>query len=396
MTKEKVLIVGGGFGGVKAALELSEDPKFAVTLLSDSSDLRYYPTLYHTATGGRRANSSIPLERIFEGKDIVIETGYATTIDRKAKTITTKDGKSYQYDSLIISLGVVTNYFGIAGMEEYSYSIKSQSEVLRFKTHLHKQMEDDHKPDLHYAIVGAGPTGIELAGVLPAYLKQIMKNHGIRERAIHVDLVEASPRLLPRLPKETSRIVSRRLKRLGVKIYTGSTVQAASANDLTVNGKPLRSHTVVWTAGVTNHPFFKDNGFTLMGRGKVGVDVYMQTEENIFVIGDNANTPFSGLAQTALIDGEFVAKNLRRRAAGKSFKSYTAKAPITVIPAGSRWAAVLWGKMSVHGLLGYLLREAADIMGFHDLEPWPKATKQYMTTFDNEDSCQVCSAATAH
>lgn len=393
MSKERVLIVGGGFGGVKAALELSDDPNFHITLLSDQVELRYYPTLYHTATGGKRANSSIPLREIFAGKAIAVEQGSAQTLDRKAKTVTTADGKVYEYDILVIGLGVVTNYFGIPGLPEYSYSIKSQTEVERFKKHLHQQMEDEKRPDLHYVIVGAGPTGIELAGALPDYLKHIMKKHGVKDRKVHIDLIESAPRLLPRLPKRTSRTVARRLRSLGIKLYLGKAVQGQTADELTVSGKPIRSHTVVWTAGVTNHPFFKDNGFVLMGRGKVGVDVYLQTEENIFVIGDNANTPYSGLAQTALYDGAFVARNLSRRAAGKKMRSYKAKEPISVIPAGPHWAVVMWGLHTFHGKLGWFFREAADLIGFHDLEPWPKAAKQFMTEFSSQDDCEVCAPA---
>ncbi len=391
--KERILVVGGGFGGVKAALELADDRHFEVTLLSDDTDLRYYPTLYHTATGGRRANSSIPLERIFENKAVQIVTGTAATLDRKAKTITTTEGTAYLYDSLIIGLGVVINYFGIPGLSEYAYSIKSQSEVARFKAHLHQQLDDERRPDLHYVIVGAGPTGIELAGVLPGYLKEIMQNHGVSSRAVHVDLIEAAPRLLPRLPKKTGRVVRRRLQRLGVKLYVNSAVQGLTADELTVSGKPIRSHTVIWTAGVTNHPFFKENGFVIMGRGKVGVDTYLQTEENIFVIGDNANTPYSGLAQTALRDGTFVAQNLKLQARGKLMMSYIAKQPVTVIPAGPHWAAVIWGKISINGWFGWLTREAGDLIGFHDLEPWPKATKQFLTEFSTEDACPTCAAA---
>jgi NADH dehydrogenase len=390
MSKEKVLILGGGFAGVKAALELSEDDHFDITLLSDSAELRYYPTLYHTATGGKRANSSITLRHIFNGKAVTLVEGTASTLDKKAKLVTASDGTSYHYDSLIIGLGVITNYFGIAGLPEYSYSIKTQSEVAKFKHHLHQQLIDERRPDLNYVIVGAGPTGIELAGALPGYLHQIMKNHGIPKRAVHIDLIEAAPRLLPRLQKATSRQVKRRLRKLGIKIYLGSTVQGQTADELTVNGKQIRSHTVVWTAGVTNHPFFAANNFVLMPRGKVAVDAYLQTEENIFVIGDNANTPFSGLAQTALHDGTFVARNLKRRANGKKFKSYVAKEPITVIPAGPHWAAVIWNGVRLHGWVGWLLREAADFIGFHDLEPWVDATKQFLTEFSAEDDCEVC------
>lgn len=393
--KTRILIVGGGFGGVKTALELSDDPRFDITLLSDDTDLRYYPTLYHTATGSKRANSSIPLSVIFEGRPVRIEQGEATTLDRKAKTMTTKDGRTFGYDTLVLGLGVVTNYFGIEGMDKYSYSIKTQAEVARFKKHLHDQIMAEHRPDLNYVIVGAGPTGIELAGALPGYIRHIMKNHGVKHRAVHVDLIEAMPRLLPRLPKDTGRLVGRQLRRLGVKIYLNSKVEAATADNLTVNGQPITSQTVVWTAGVTNHPFFKQNGFTIIGHGKVATDIYLQAEPGIFVIGDNANTPYSGLAQTALHDGEFVAENLKRKADGKDYKSYSVKKPITVIPCGPRWAAVIRGGLRIYGWLGYTLRESADLIGFHDLEPWAKAIPQWYSEFTIDDECDVCAAAGA-
>jgi len=394
MSKEKVLIIGGGFGGVKAALELADDEQFAVTLISDQPDFKYYPTLYHAATGGRYANSTIPLATLFEQKNIALVAAKAVSVDRKAKLVSTANGQQYAYDDLILALGVVTNYFGIDGLDTYAYGIKSLQEVERLKAHLHQQLIDDHKPDLHYVVIGAGPTGIELAGALPHYLQEIMKRHGIERRHIHIDLIEAAPRLLPRMPRDTSRMVKRRLKRLGVRLYLGQAVQAASADDLTVNGKPIRSHTVIWTAGVTNHPFFKDNGFALTNRGKVWVDAYLQSEENIFVIGDNANTPYSGLAQTAVHDGMFVAKNLKRRASGKQMKSYTAKQPITVIPAGKGWAAVNWGNVRIYGWLGWVLRELGDLVAFHDIESIPKATQQWLTEFGGQESCPICNQNT--
>ncbi len=395
MSKSKVLIVGGGFGGVKAALELSSHPEFSVTLLSDDDNLRYYPTLYQSATGGSRSNSSIPYSTIFANTNIQLVKGEATTFDRANKLIITKDNQSFGYDYLILALGVVTNYFGIPGLAEYSYSIKTQAEAARFKEHLHKQLIDEGKPDLHYIIVGAGPTGIELAGALPTYVKQIAKNHGLASKRVNVSLVEALPRLLPNLPKPTSRQVKRRLKKLGIKVYLNSKVEGETADGLTINGQPIKSHTVVWTAGVTNHPFFLSNKFILMGRGKVGVDAYLQAEPHVFVIGDNANTPFSGMAQTALHDGAFVAHNLIRSAKGEMYKSYVVKKPITVIPAGNNWAVVDTGKLRFHGRLGFLVREAADLKGFKDLEPWSAATKQFFMQFRSEDGCEVCALAHA-
>ena len=395
MKKEKVLVVGGGFGGVKTALELADDSGFSVTLLSDQTDFRYYPTLYHTATGGSRENSSIPLHDVIKSKSITFIQGLAETIDRKMKTITTSTGEVYAYDTLVLSLGVVTNYFGIPGLPEYSYSIKSQSEVQRLKTHLHRQLIDDRKPDLNYVIVGAGPTGIELSGALPAYLQEIIKYHNLPKRKVHVDLIEAAPKLLPRMPSDVSYAVKRRLAKIGVTLFVNSIVQGQTPDELTVSGRPIRSHTVIWTAGVMNNPFFTTNHFVMMQRGKVAVDTYMQAEDNIFVIGDNANTPYSGLAQTALYDGEFVAHNLKRRRDGKDMVSYKAKKCVTVIPAGANWAAVSYGNWHFYGRLGYYLRSAADFIGFKDLEPWREATKQWFSEFGHQESCEVCTIALA-
>lgn len=395
MKKQHVVVVGGGFGGIKAALELCEDERFKVSLISSEDVFRYYPTLYHTATGGLRRQSKIPFSDIFDGKDITTVVGEAKSIDRATKHIVLTDGRTYQYDTAILGIGVTTNYFGIPGMQELSYTIKNFEGIDKFKDHVHRQLTDEGKPDPNYVIVGAGPTGIELAGALPQYIRQVMSNHGIMHRAVHVDLIESGPRLLPRMPRGASRLISRRLRRLGVKIYTGKAVQGLAADSLTLGGKPIRSHTVVWTAGTTNHGFYKENNFVLTNRGRVQTDMNLQAEEGVFVIGDNANTPYSGMAQTALYDGQYVARNLIRKIDGKDLKAYACKKPITVIPVGERWAAVFWGNARIYGILGWLLRQAADYIAFRDYEPWWKAARQWMTEFGHEETCAVCLAAEA-
>ena len=386
--KKHVLILGGGFGGIKAALELANHENLDITLLSEQDNFRYYPTLYHAATGGRLEASSIPLSEIFAGKNVRIIKDSASRIDRDTKQVATKSGKKYGYDDLIIALGVVTNFFGIKGLEEYAYGIKSVPEAIRLRNHLHKLLHDEHKPDLNYVIIGGGPTGVELAGALPGYLREIMRRHGIEKNSLHVDLVEAEPRLMARMPKSYSRAVARRLRRLGVKLYLGQSVEAETADSLSFSGHNMTSHTVVWTAGVTNHPFFKANNFKMNDHGKALVDEWLQAEDNIYVIGDNADTPYSGLAQTALYDATFVAGNIRRLSHGKAPKSYKPKTPIYVTPVGPHWAAVLWGKTQIYGRLGWLLRSAADFIGFHDYEPWWKSSRHWLA--ESQESSADC------
>lgn len=390
MGKQKILILGGGFGGIKTALELADNDRFDVTLLSDRADFRYYPALYRTATGGSRAQSQIPLADIFEDKKITILKDAAIKLDRANRLVHGKNSNKYQYDVLVIALGVVTNYFGIKGLEDYAFGIKSIEEARELKSHIHEQLFEDGRPDLNYIVIGGGPTGVELAGALPDYIKKTMVSHGIKHRAVRVDLVEAAPRLLPRMPKDVSKAVARHLRKLGIKLYLNKKVEGQTKESLMVEGKPIQSETVVWTAGVTNHPFLKDNGFGLNEAGKAEVNQYLEAEPNIYVIGDNADTPYSGLAQTALWDGLYVAKRLKRAANNQQPKPYKPRKPVYVVPAGPKWAAVLWGKVRLYGRVGWWLRRAADLVGYHHLEPWWEAGRQWMEENITEEECPQC------
>ncbi len=389
-SKTKVLILGGGFGGVKVALELAGQPAFSATLLSDQDNFRYYPMLYRTATGGSRIASEIPLSEILAGKEIELVKDRAVSLDRTDKKVKASSGKVYSYDVLVVALGVVTNFFGIKGLDKYAYGIKTQEDSRRLREHLHKLLINEQKPDVNYVVVGGGPTGVELAGALPSYLRHIMKNHQLVDRRLHIDLVEAQSRLMPNMPKNYSQAAARRLRKLGVKLYLDQKVEAETADTLMVGNHSINSQTVVWTAGVTNHPFLKDNGFALTSRGRAQVNNYLEAANDIYVIGDNADTKYSGMAQTALHDGKFVAENLKRQTANKMMLTYKPKKPIYITSVGSRWAAVLWGKIQIYGWGGWLLRNLADFVGYHEYEPWWKASRHIRATYENEETCPVC------
>lgn len=393
MRKTKIVIVGGGFGGIKVALDLAGDDRFSVTLITKRPNFRYYPTLYRTATGGKRMISSIPLTEIFNDKPIHIVQDTVTKLDRTKHVIETKVGHTIGYDSLVLAMGVKTNYFGIEGLKELSYNIKTTTGAEYLKKHIHQKLLNDKAQEINYVVVGGGPTGVELAGALPSYVRYVAKKHGIKEHNFHIDLIEAAPRLLPRMPKDISWQVKRRLKKLGVKLYLKSSVQAQTADALMVHNKAIRSHTVIWTAGIMNNPFFDENSFQTVKPGKVRVNQYLQAEPNIFVIGDNADTPYSGMAQTALHDGAYVSRYLKTIANLNQPEPYIAKKPIYVFPAGPNWAAVLWGKVRIYGWLGSWLRSLADLVAYHDFEPWKMATKRWLAVEEYEDNCSVCDTA---
>ena len=368
----QITIVGGGFGGVRAALKLSEDKANEITLISDRSTFQYYPTLYSSATGHSHLESWAPLGEIFAGRDnirVYIDT--IEQLDATKKTITGSSGAVYSYSTLILAMGVVTTYFGIPGLETYSYGIKSEQEITHLKHRLFVDIAEKRRLDRNYIVIGAGPTGVELSAALGTYIKRLCKHYKVKHHKLNIRLIEAAPRVLPRSSELTSRIVEQRLKRLGVKVETNKKVESQNATSLMVSGAPIASHTVIWTSGVSNHPFFAAHPdvFTLGRGGRVEVNEYMQAHDNIYVIGDNALTDYTGLAQTAIHDADFVAKNLKRYARGKRLYRYKAKLPASVVPVGAHWAAFEWRSLRIYGWVGALIRSAADIIGYSDIMP---------------------------
>lgn len=395
-TRPHILIVGGGFGGVRAATQLSRHDNLDVTLISNLNSFAYYPQFYHSATGGSRSEASLPLREILSGTGVRLIQDVIVGIDPAARIVTSIDGHTtYPYDQLVMALGCVTNYFGITGLPEFSYGIKSIEESERFKRHLHEQLVAQHKPDLNYVVVGAGPTGVELAASLEKYLARITKLHGIEGPTVNVTLVEAAPRILPRSSDAVSARVLKKLQSLGVKVLTGATVKAETAESLELAGQSLASQTVVWTAGTSVNPFYYSNGthFQLAKGGRVMVSNHLEAKDGVYVIGDNAATPYSGLAQTAINDADYVALDIARVYAKRDRPAYVPIPPISVIPVGENWAVAEWKGHAVYGLLGFILRRLGDLVGYADIERWPQAIKVWLQDSKVEDGCPVCGGA---
>ena len=368
----QITIVGGGFGGVMAALTLSKKKNAHITLITDKPDFQYYPALYGTATGASHSQSWIPLGEIFAGHDnidVVIDS--VTRLNKAEKTIATASGATHKYNKLVLSLGSVTTYFGIPGLNDYAYGIKSHDEITRLKQHLLEEFSKPDGADKDFLIVGAGPTGVELASGLGTYLKHLKKRFRQHEPRITISIIEAAPRVLPRMSEKASALVAARLKKLHVHVELNKKVEEETADSLIVNGKPIKSHTVIWTSGVANNPFFKANAdqFELSPNGKVVIDAHLRSGQDVYVIGDNAFTQWSGLAQTAVRDGIFVAKHIT----GASKKKYVAKLPAVVVPIGENWAVFEYKKIRFGGRLGSLIRSAADFVGYNDILPFSQA-----------------------
>lgn len=388
----RVVIVGGGFGGVKTALELQKNKDVQITLVSDKDHFVYYPALYATATGGSHLQSFVPLNEIFHpSSNLKVIQDEVTGLDTQRKIVVGQHGQ-YEYDVVVFALGVVTSYFGLKGLSEYSYSIKSHDELERFKKHLHDEIIAEHKMDKHYIVIGAGPTGVELSAALASYLKLIAKNHNVKNPRIKILLVEAADRVMPRMSPAASRAIHKRLVKLGVDVRLKKKVESEDDDSVIVSGRDILSKTVVWTSGVSNHPFYAEHGdiFQREPRGKVIVDTQMQAAPDVYVIGDNANTPYAGLAQTALHDAQFVAKVITSRLHHMDPPMYHAVKPPVVVPVGKSWAILEWGPLRVTGWLGSLIRRAADMIGYHDILPIGQALGVWRAEWVHEEECAVC------
>lgn len=393
MQKKKLVIIGGGFAGLRLARLLRNNRRLEIVLINDSTTFRYCPALYRSATGFAMKESVISISKIIKSyPNVTFIQKKAKKIDRQKKIITTDDSQEISYDIAVIAVGMVTSYFGIDGLKKYSFNIKTPEGLKKLKNHLHSTLSKDGEPDKNYIVVGGGATGVELSAALATYLKKTFKKHKTRKRAVHLELVEASPKLLPVLNPKASKAVEKRLRKLKIKLSLGKVVKGETADNLMLENKSIPSKTVIWTAGVTNSPFFKENSsqFQLNERGKVVVNDYMQVDEHVYVIGDNAATKYSGLAQTAIHDATYLSKQILLDLKNKPKKPYAAKTPISIIPAGENWSVLQYKGMVLSGKIPAILRSVADLMGYTDIMGLKSAYKTWSKRSKHEEQCPVC------
>lgn len=370
----RVVIVGGGFAGVAAAKELIRQKVAAtITLISDKDYLTYYPNLYTLVTTATQTDVVIPLVKMLPKDKVHIVCGKVTSYDEKEMRVMYEDmhgATSVAYDYLVLALGSEANYFSIPGLEARSFSFKSVDEALRLKGHFErlfanakKLSKDELVMTLHFLVVGGGPSGVELAATLKPYLVTRAKAHGVDPRLITVDIIEGAPRLLPALSERAARQVEKRLRSLGVNIFTNRTLQSEGEDEVVLNTMEIKTDTVIWTAGTAiNHMYPVLPGVALSDKKRVVVNEYLQLphSEHVFIAGDGAATLYSGLAQTAMHNGNYIGKAIARALDGKTLIPYVPKEPTFVIPVGSRWAVFAKNNFLLSGWIPSSIRHVID------------------------------------
>ena len=388
--QQKVIIVGGGFGGIRVALDLAKKPGFDITLISNNQNFEYYPGLHKMLGVGELITVQVPLTTIFKNKNVKLVIETVTAVDPDQKMVTT-NAASYSGDFLVLAIGSQTEYFGIAGLPEMAYGFKSVDEAKKLRAHIEDAFAQHAKTEktetvvgLHMVVVGAGPNGVDLAGELAALDKYLAKKHGILESFITIDLIEAGSRVLGMMPERVSHRVEKRLRNLGVNVLCNRDLKKEESWTVTFADMTFGAQTLIWTAGIiTNELVKKIPGLTLGKRNRVVVDSYLQAKKSdtvfkdVFCIGDIADTQYAGLAQTALADAAYVARTISQECSGKKTENYSPKPVAYNIGVGPRWSVLVVGNFISFGLFAYITRTLIDIKFFLSILPMKEVWNLY-------------------
>ena len=342
--KHNVVILGGGFGGLAAIQKLKRAP-VDVTLIDRRNFHLFQPLLYQVATGSLSPGEiAAPLRSVLSRqKNARVLLGEAVDVDAEAQRVILRDGGSYPYDSLIVSTGSQTSYYGNDAWRQWAPSLKSVEEATAIRHKILYAFEraeraptgEEERAWLTFVIVGAGATGLELSGALAEIASETLRHdfRRIHPQDARILLLEGAPRVLGAYPEDLSAKAEKLLTRLGVEVIKGVMVTNIDGQGVTFKRgdrtESLPARTVLWAGGVTTTPFGEklaqrtkaetDRG----GRIKVRPDLTIPNYPDVFIIGDLAyavdekGKPLPGVAQVAMQGGAYAAKTIRARVEGK-------------------------------------------------------------------------------
>ena len=377
MAKPRIIIVGGGFAGLAAAKALRKTPA-KVILIDRTNHHLFQPLLYQVATSVLTPSQiATPIRSIFrKQKNTTVILGEVSGVDKGQKCVMVSDADRQNvpiaYDYLILATGASHSYFGHNEFAEYAPGLKSlaDAEAARNKIlqafELAEAEEDPsrHRDLLTFILVGAGPTGVEMAGALAVFVRSTLKSdfRRINPVSARIVLVDMAPRVLGTFSESLSKAAKQRLERLGVEVRLGHSVDQIDADGIVVAGERIASKTVIWTAGVAPSPAgqWLNVEMDRAGRVRIQKDLTLPAHPEILVVGDTASLdqngkPLPGVAQVAMQQGRYAGKLIHGRIVGNSPPrpfSYFDKGNMAVV--GKGFAVLQSGKVQVSGFLAWL------------------------------------------
>jgi NADH:ubiquinone reductase (H+-translocating) len=381
-SRHRVVILGGGFAGLYTAKALRKAP-LSVSLVDKRNFHLFQPLLYQVATGALSPGDiSAPLRSVLSRqKNTQVLLAQAHDLDVERRRLIVNDGE-IEYDTLVVATGSGTSYFGNEEWRRFAPGLKTVEDAIEVR---HKilfafeaaERESDpavRRAWLTFVVVGAGPTGVELAGALGEIANDTLRNEfrSIRPEEAQILLVDGSARVLPPYPPELSEAAERHLINLGVRARNHLRVNHIDGGGVTLHGphgeERIETRTVLWAAGVAASPFGKileeRAGAQLdrMGRVRVGPDLAIPSHPEIFVIGDLAlieqeGAPLPGVAPVAMQQGRYVADLIVKRLKGESSAPfrYFDRGSLAVIGRAAAVAYFFGGKVKLQGLVAWLV-----------------------------------------
>jgi len=373
-----VVIVGGGFGGLAAARALKHAP-VNVVLIDRSNHHLFQPLLYQVATSvlapGQIASPIRSILRKSRNTTVVLGTVAAVDAASRQVTVETQDrtGVPVAYDYLILATGQTHSYFGHNEYEKYAPGLKNLADAVAIRNKIltafeMAEAEEDptqHRDLLTFVLVGAGPTGVEMASAIAVMIESTLKKdfRRVDPRSARIVLVDAAQRPLGTFAPGLSRAALNRLRKLGVEVMLGKAVESIDGEGVIVAGERIASKTVIWTAGVAPSQAGKwlNAETDRAGRVKVRRDLSVPDHPEVFVVGDTASLeqdgkPLPGVAQVAMQQGRYAGELIKRRATGKAVPRpfrYFDKGNLAVV--GKGFAVLESGKVHMSGFAAWLV-----------------------------------------
>jgi NADH:ubiquinone reductase (H+-translocating) len=378
MNPTRIVIVGAGFGGLAAAKALRNAPA-EILLIDRTNHHLFQPLLYQVATSVLAPSQiGVPIREIFrKQKNTTVILGEVTEVDKDRKCILVSDADRHNvpiaYDSLILATGASHSYFGRNEFEKYAPGLKSLADAVATRNKILQafelaEAEEDpsrHRDLLTFVLVGAGPTGVELAGALAVLVKTTLKSdfRRIDPAKARIVLVDLGSRVLGSFSEHLSQAAKQRLESLGVEVRLGHRVDQIDGDGVVVAGERIASKTVIWTAGVAPSPAGKwlKVETDRAGRVRIQNDLTVPGHPEIFVIGDTAaleqdGKPLPGVAQVALQQGRYAGKLIHSRLTGGKAPAgfrYFDKGNMAVV--GKGFAVLQSGKFHTSGIGAWLI-----------------------------------------
>ncbi len=377
MAVPRIIIVGGGFGGLAAAKALKKTPA-QVILIDRTNHHLFQPLLYQVATSVLTPSQiGWPIREIVrKQRNTTVILGEVTGVDKERKYVfvsnADRQGTPVAYDYLILATGATHSYFGHNEFAQYAPGLKSLADAVASRNKIlqaFEQAEAEEDPTRHrdlltFVLVGAGPTGVEMAAALAVLVQTTLKSEfrRIDPTSARIVLVDMAPRVLSPFSEKLSDAAKQRLEKLGVEVRLGHSVDQIDADGVVVAGERIASKTVIWTAGVAPSPAGKwlKVETDRAGRVRVQQDCSVPGCPGVFVIGDTASfdqdgKPLPGVAQVAIQQGRFVGKLIHSLVTGQrpptSF-NYFDKGSMAVV--GKGFAVLQSGKVQISGFIAWL------------------------------------------